>query len=69
MFKTGSYPEMIDLFRQLKKRNKLKTAAVSNEGRELTIHRIGENRLIDFIDFLSALVSSILESRMKISTV
>jgi putative hydrolase of the HAD superfamily len=51
MFKTGSFPKMIDLFRHLKKRYKLKTAAVSNEGRELTVHRIGENRLTDFIDF------------------
>lgn len=44
-------PEMIDLIGRLKERYRLKTAAVSNEGRELTIYRIkkfGLNKIIDF---------------------
>jgi putative hydrolase of the HAD superfamily len=45
------YPEMIELIRQLKARYNLKVAAVSNEGRELTIHRIQKFMLGDFIDF------------------
>lgn len=44
-------PEMIDLIRRLKKRYHLKVAAVSNEGRELTIHRVQQFRLSEFIDF------------------
>ena len=42
---------MIDLLRGLKKGCGLKTAVVSNEGRELTVHRIAEYRLNEFIDF------------------
>jgi putative hydrolase of the HAD superfamily len=45
------YPEMIELIRQLKVRHNLKVAAVSNEGRELTIHRIQKFNLGKFIDF------------------
>lgn len=45
------YEEMLDLVRALKKRYGLKTVAVSNEGRELTIHRVEKFRLSDFIDF------------------
>ncbi len=45
------YPDMIDLIRQLKQRYHLKTVAVSNEGRELTMHRIQTFKLGDFIDF------------------
>jgi putative hydrolase of the HAD superfamily len=45
------YPEMIGLIRQLKASYNLKIAAVSNEGRELTIHRIQKFRLGEFIDF------------------
>lgn len=44
-------PDMIDFIRKLKSRYGLKVAAVSNEGRELTAHRIHTFRLIDFIDF------------------
>ena len=44
-------PEMIELVRQLKERHHLKVAAVSNEGRELTVHRIRTFRLDEFIDF------------------
>jgi putative hydrolase of the HAD superfamily len=45
------YPDMIDLIRQLKERYDLKTAAVSNEGRELTIYRIQKFDLSSVIDF------------------
>jgi putative hydrolase of the HAD superfamily len=51
MLKTVSYPKMIDLFCLLKKQHGLKLAVVSNEGRELTVHRIQEYRLTEFMDF------------------
>lgn len=44
-------PEMIDLISRLKKRYRFKTAAVSNEGRELTGYRIKKFGLDRFIDF------------------
>lgn len=45
------FPEMMDMIRRLKSRYGLKVAAVSNEGRELTVHRISTFKLDDFIDF------------------
>jgi putative hydrolase of the HAD superfamily len=45
------YPEMITLIRTLKARYNLKIAAVSNEGRELTIYRIRQFDLGSFMDF------------------
>ncbi len=45
------FPNMIDAVCKLKSRYHLKIAAVSNEGRELTIHRIKSFDLDDFIDF------------------
>ncbi|GAB3791107.1 HAD family phosphatase [Spirosoma horti] len=45
------YPEMIALIRHLKERYRLKIAVVSNEGRELNMHRIQTFRLTEFIDF------------------
>ncbi len=45
---------MIDLICTLKSRYNLKVAAVSNEGRELTVYRIQEFKLGDFIDFFIA---------------
>ncbi len=45
------YPAMIDLIRQLKQRYRLQIAAVSNEGRELTVYRIEQFALRSFIDF------------------
>jgi putative hydrolase of the HAD superfamily len=45
------YPEMMELIRSLKRRYGLKVAAVSNEGRELTVYRIQEFRLVEFVDF------------------
>jgi len=44
-------PEMMDMIRRLNSRYSLNVAAVSNEGRELTAHRISTFRLTDFIDF------------------
>ena len=44
-------PEMIALISTLKKKYDLKIAAVSNEGRELTIHRVRSFDLSRFIDF------------------
>jgi putative hydrolase of the HAD superfamily len=45
------YREMIDLVCRLKARYGLKIAAISNEGRELTVHRIEQFGLREFIDF------------------
>lgn len=45
------YKETIEYFQQLKKTYGLKTAAVSNEGRELTIFRIQKFDLHAVIDF------------------
>lgn len=44
-------PEMIDLVKKLKDRHQLKVAAVSNEGRELTVYRVETFGLASFIDF------------------
>ena len=46
-----AYPEMIELFTQLKARHKLKIAVVSNEARELNAHRIRQFKLNEFVDF------------------
>jgi putative hydrolase of the HAD superfamily len=45
------FPEMIELFNRLKVRHGLKIAVVSNEGRELTEHRIQKFKLNEFVDF------------------
>ena len=45
------FPEMLELVRQTKVRNKLKLAVVSNEGRELTEYRIRQFGLAGFVDF------------------
>ncbi len=45
------YPEMIELMRGLKAHYSLKVAAVSNEGRELTVYRVQKFKLGAFIDF------------------
>jgi putative hydrolase of the HAD superfamily len=45
------FPEMIDLMRGLKARYGLQVAAVSNEGRELTVYRVQKFKLGTFIDF------------------
>jgi putative hydrolase of the HAD superfamily len=45
------FPEMIELVRGLKNQYCLQVAAVSNEGRELTIYRVQQFKLGTFIDF------------------
>jgi len=45
------YPPMIELISSLKQRHDLKIAAVSNEGRELTVYRVKQFSLNAFIDF------------------
>ncbi len=47
-------PEMIALVRGLKARHGLRLVAVSNEGRELTVHRIGRFALGELLDFFIA---------------
>lgn len=45
------FPEMLALMQTVKRRNKLKLAVVSNEGRELTTYRVQKFQLGTFIDF------------------
>ncbi|HUH96679.1 MAG TPA: HAD family phosphatase [Anaerolineales bacterium] len=45
------FSDMIELMRALKARYGLQVAAVSNEGRELTVYRVGQFQLGSFIDF------------------
>lgn len=45
------YPDMLKSIPQLKKQYGLKVAVVSNEGRELTEHRIKKFKLYEFVDF------------------
>ena len=44
-------PEMLELMRGLKTQHGLQVAAVSNEGRELTVYRVQQFKLGTFIDF------------------
>ena len=49
------YPKMIELVAQLKVRHGLKIAVVSNEARELNVHRIRKFKLDGFVDsFISS---------------
>lgn len=45
------YPDMIELITQVKARHELKIVVVSNEGRELTAHRVSAFKLNRFVDF------------------
>ena len=45
------FPEMIELMRRLKTQYGLEVAAVSNEGRELTVYRVQQFELGTVIDF------------------
>ncbi len=45
------FPEMIELMRGLKTQYGLQVAALSNEGRELTVYRVQEFKLGTFMDF------------------
>lgn len=46
-----AYPEMINLYKELKLKYGLKIAVVNNEGRELNDYRIRKFKLRDFVDF------------------
>jgi putative hydrolase of the HAD superfamily len=46
-----AYPEMVELFTELKVRHKLKIAVVSNEAREVNAYRIAKFKLNGFVDF------------------
>ena len=48
---TQPLPEMIKMFKKISKNNSLKIGAISNEGRELTVYRIGHFGLKEFIQF------------------
>jgi putative hydrolase of the HAD superfamily len=48
------YPQMIELVKGLRRSHGVKVAVVSNEGRELTIHRIQKFGLAEFVDFFIA---------------
>ena len=45
------FPEMINFIRKLKARYGLKIVVISNEDRELTVHRIQKFNLGEFVDF------------------
>jgi putative hydrolase of the HAD superfamily len=45
------YPDMIELMHEIKAQYGLRVAAVSNEGRELTMYRVQQFKLGAFIDF------------------
>ncbi|MFI0434619.1 MAG: HAD family hydrolase [Parachlamydiaceae bacterium] len=45
------YVKMIELIRDVKERYSLRIVALSNEGRELMLHRINHFKLREFIDF------------------
>jgi putative hydrolase of the HAD superfamily len=46
-----AFPEMIEMVGKLKNQYCLQVAAVSNEGRELTVYRVQQFKLGSFIDF------------------
>ncbi|MEW6281125.1 MAG: HAD-IA family hydrolase, partial [Candidatus Eremiobacterota bacterium] len=44
------FPEMLDLLRRLRQTYRLRVVVVSNEGRELTLHRVKTFRLNELVD-------------------
>jgi putative hydrolase of the HAD superfamily len=48
---SAPYSDMIELIRALKNQHHLQVAALSNEGRELTMYRVQEFKLGSFMDF------------------
>ncbi len=58
-------PKMIELMRKLKARHGLKIAVVSNEGRELTVHRIKSSSWMASWTFSSPPASSTFVSLMR----
>ncbi len=59
--KSRPYQNMIDLITTIRRRNHVKVAAVSNEGRELTEYRTRKFQLRNFVDFF--VVSSFVHFR------
>ena len=48
---TKPLPDMINMFKSISKQYSLKVGAISNEGRELTVYRVGHFGLKDLIQF------------------
>ena len=48
---TEPLPDMINMFKSISKQYSLKVGAISNEGRELTVYRVGHFGLKDLIQF------------------
>ncbi len=48
---TKPLPEMIEMFKSIAKKHKLKVGAISNEGRELSVYRVSRFGLKDFVQF------------------
>ncbi len=48
---TRPLPDMLRMFKSIAKNNAIKVAAISNEGRELTIYRVSRFGLKEFIEF------------------
>jgi len=48
---TQPLPDMIQMFRTITAKHPIKTGAISNEGRELTVYRVNHFGLQDFIQF------------------
>ncbi len=48
---TKPLPEMLKMFKSILKNSSLRVGAISNEGRELTIYRVNQFGLKDFIQF------------------
>jgi putative hydrolase of the HAD superfamily len=48
---TQPLPDMIKMFKAISQNNSLKVGAISNEGRELTIHRVNHFKLKEIIQF------------------
>ena len=59
--KSTAYPEMLELYRQIKEKHGTRFIAVSNEGRELAEHRIKAFNLPELID--TFIVSSFVGTR------
>lgn len=46
-----SYPEMLELIKEVKKKMNLKIATLSNEGKEIAIYRFNKFKFHEFIDY------------------
>lgn len=55
MYQTSEpFPDMIQMFRNIKKHHNLQVVAVNNEGRELNEYRIRQFKLKEFIDIFAS---------------